>query len=155
MSSGARKDRFGRRHLSSLLPRSAEQNTTSGEERAYSFSAFNTASWFATRDYTITGWIFYGYVYTIGRPSIELPEFAEEVRDLHNYPGGYMYHDEGEIVAKILIPPSRLQRCERYNGPELRRSLESGKLPKLAAADVIHNPKYVNPLHYTNVRGIL
>jgi hypothetical protein len=133
----------------------AEQSTTSGEERAYRFSAFDIACWFATCDYSTTGWIFFGYVYTIGRPSIELPEFAEEVRDLHTYPGGYVYHDEGEIVAKFLIPPSRLQRCERYHGPELRHSLESGTLPKITPNDVIHNPKYVDPMHYTNVRGLL
>lgn len=133
----------------------AEQSTTRGEERAYRFSAFDTACWFATCDYTTTGWVFYGYVYTIGRPSIELPEFAEEVRDLHTYPGGYIYHDEGEIVAKLLIPASHLQRCERYRGPELRQSLSSGAMPHLAADDVIHNPKYVDPMHYINVRGPL
>jgi hypothetical protein len=133
----------------------AEQSTAGGEERAYRFSAFDIACSFATCDYTATGWVFFGYVYTIGRPSIELAEFAEEVRDLHTYPGGYMYHDEGEIVAKFLIPPSHLQRCERYHGPELLQSLKSGTLPELAPDDVIHNPRYVDPMYYINVRGLL
>jgi hypothetical protein len=133
----------------------AEQSTASGEERAYVFSAFDTACLFATEDYTTTGWVFFGYVYTIGRASVELLEFAEEVRDLHTYPGGYAYHHEGEIVAKIVIPPSHLQRCECYRGPELRQALESGALPTPRPDDVIINLKYVDPADYTNIRSFL
>lgn len=133
----------------------SEQSSSRGEERAYRFSAFDTACWFATDGYTTTGWVFFGYVYTIGRPSVELIEFAEEVRDLHTYPGGYVYHNEGEIVAKLVIPPSRLQRCERYRGPELLQSLTEGELPALDGNDVIFNKNYADPMRYVNVRSIL
>jgi hypothetical protein len=133
----------------------SEQSTAAGEERAYSFSAFDTASWFATGDYTDTGWIFFGYVFTLGKPSIEHREFAEEVRDLHIYSAGYKFHGEGELVAKLVIPPTRLERCERYRGPALRRALESGRRPKLGPRDVIRNKKYADPMHYINIRGIL
>src|SRR5262245_34424261 len=53
----------------------SEQSSIAEEERAYVFSAFDIAAWFATVDYTQSGWIFYGYVFTIGRPSVEHAEF--------------------------------------------------------------------------------
>lgn len=139
----------------SITSGTAEQSMAALEERAYIFSAFDTASWFATNDYTGTGWIFFGYVFTIGRPSVEYAEFAEEVRDLHSYPKGYAFHHEGEIVAKITIPPIRLERCERYRGPVLRQALESGALPEVRERDIIRNENYVDPMRYINVRGIL
>jgi hypothetical protein len=133
----------------------AEQSTGSGEERAYLFTAFDTACWFATDNYVTTGWIFYGYVFTIGRPSVEHTEFADEVRDLHTYSEGYKFHHEGEIIAKLLIPPARLQRCERYRGPELRQALDAGTLPTPRDEDVIWNPNYADPMRYVNIRDVL
>lgn len=133
----------------------AEQSGIALEERAYLFSAFDTASRFATNDYSDTGWIFYGYVFTVGRSSVEHVEFAEEVRDLHSYPTGYAFHHEGEIVAKITIPPIRLEKCERYRGPMLRQALESGGPPVVRNRDVIRNDSYVDPMRYVNVRGVL
>jgi hypothetical protein len=134
----------------------SEQSTRLREQRAYSFSAFDTASWFATEDYTTTGWVFFGYVFTIGRPSVEHAEFAEEVRDLHSYPAGYLFHDEGEIVAKMCIPPIRLERCERYKGPELRQALESKTMPILSEEDIIRNNRnYADPMRYINLRNVL
>jgi hypothetical protein len=131
----------------------AEQSSVRQEQRAYVFSAFDTASWFATEDYTTAGWIFFGYVFTIGRPSVEHAEFAEEIRDLHTYPGGYVYHHEGELVAKIVIPPVRLERCELYTGPALSRALQGAANVK--PDDVIRNKRYADPMRYVNVRGLL
>ncbi len=134
----------------------SEQGSMAGEERAYVFSAFDLAAWFATVEYTQSGWIFYGYVFTIGRPSVEHAEFAEEVRDLHSYPSGYRFHHEGELVAKLVIPPSRLERCEFYRGPELRRALEAGERPILTDEDITWNrSNYVDPMRYVNIRDVL
>jgi hypothetical protein len=134
----------------------SEQSSISEEERAYIFSAFDIAAWFATVDFTQSGWIFYGYVFTIGRPSVEHAEFAEEVRDLHSYPSGYSFHHEGELVAKLVIPPSRLERCEFYRGPELRRSLEAGERLPLRDEDIVWNrSNYVDPMSYINIRDVL
>lgn len=41
-----------------------------------------------------------GYVLTLGKQSIPMREFAEEVRELHIYTSFLRYHPEGEIVAK-------------------------------------------------------
>jgi hypothetical protein len=134
----------------------SEQSSIADEERAYVFSAFDCAAWFATLDYSQSGWIFYGYVFTIGRPSVKHAEFAEEVRDLHSYPSGYRFHREGELVAKLVVPPSRLERCEFYRGPELRRALEAGKRPALKGKDIVWNRNnYADPMNYVNIRDAL
>jgi hypothetical protein len=134
----------------------SEQSSIAEEEKAYVFSAFDMAGWFATVDYTQPGWVFYGYVFTIGKPSVEYVEFAEEVRDLHSYPSGYSFHHEGELVAKLVIPPSRLERCEFYRGPELRRALEAGERPTLKDEDIVWNrSNYVDPMNYINIRDVL
>lgn len=140
----------------SITSGTSEQSTTSREERAYVFSAFDIASWFATDSYTQSGWIFYGYVFTMGKASIPYTEFAEEVRDLHSYPDGYSFHGEGELVAKLVIPPPRLERCEFYRGPELRHALVEGRRPTLKDSDIIwNNINYVDPMNYVNIRGVL
>jgi hypothetical protein len=71
-----------------------------------------TALNFATNWLTRPGYVFYGYVFTLGQKSLELAEFAEEVRELHIYTHFLPYHDEGEIVAKIHIPAVRLEKVE-------------------------------------------
>jgi len=42
-------------------------------------------------------------VFTLGRQSIDLCEFAEEVRELNIYKNFLPFHAEGEIAAKIEI----------------------------------------------------
>lgn len=133
----------------------SEQSGRAGEVRAYTFSAFDIAACFATEDFTRSGWIFYGYVFTIGRPSVEYAEFAEEVRDLDTYPTGYSFHHEGELVAKLVIPPARLERCEFYRGPELLRALHKGRRSTAKDKDTIRNASYVDPMNYINIRDVL
>jgi hypothetical protein len=88
--------------------------------------AFFTAAWFATDGFRSDGYVFHGYVYTLGKPSVRLAEFAEEVRDLHAYTSYLPYRLEGELVAKISIPATRLEKAEKYTGRTLRRQLQSG-----------------------------
>jgi hypothetical protein len=66
-----------------------------------------------------------------------------------------LYHDEGEVVAKVSIPSTRLKKCEYYRGPELRQALEAGRLPVRQPGDSITNPHYVDPMRYVNIRGML
>jgi hypothetical protein len=77
--------------------------------------AFLVALDFATDGFQRPGFIFYGYNLTIGRKATPFVEYAEEVRELNIYTPYLRYHDEGEIVAKINIPPNRLQRVEEWD----------------------------------------
>ncbi len=97
------------------------------QQRNWILPAFMTALRFATRNFTCSGYIYYGYVYTLGKKSVELQEFSEEVRELNVFHAFMPYHDEGEIVAKIFIPAVNLEKCEKYDGSKARVDLGRGR----------------------------
>lgn len=112
-----------------------------------------TALQFATRDFTQVGYVFYAYVYTLGKKGIELRAFSEEVRDLLMYTGWLPYHPEGEVVAKIEIPSVNLEKYEKYDGRTAWADLASGRLPR--PIDTQLNPSYEPPERFANVRGLI
>ncbi len=116
-------------------------------------SPFLTALQFATDWFRRRGYVFYGYVLTLGKQSIPMREFAEEVRELHIYTSFLRYHPEGEIVAKISIPSVRLERVECYDPARARRQLRSGKQPT-PEWDAI-NPNFQPPELFNNIRDVL
>ena len=115
--------------------------------------AFMTALRFATDNFTTFGVIFYGYLFVLGKQSIPLRGFAEEVRELHVYSGYLPYHDEGEIVAKIHIPSVNLQRFEEYDGPAALRKLQRGRRPSYTSRVV--NPEFAPPEGFSNIREVI
>jgi hypothetical protein len=128
-----------------------ERNIAAREN--FTLSAFRTALEFATRQYTTTGWIFHGYLYVIGKQSIPLEPFAEEVRDVHVYTGWLQYQHEGEITAKLRIPAVNLEKCEEWDGRDVLAQLGKGDDP--VAKTTIVNPDFSAPELYTNLRGLI
>lgn len=121
-------------------------------ERNPHFPPTYTALRFATRNFTQDGYVFHAYVFLLGRKSIELEEFAEEVRDVNLYTGYYRWHPEGEIVAKIHIPARRIEKAERYGCTGLAERLDQGEVP--APEQIfVGNDVYRDPWQYANVRG--
>lgn len=114
---------------------------------------FLTALRFATDDFTAIGYVFYGHLYTLGKQSIPLEAFAEEVRELHVYTAYLPYQLEGEITAKVHIPAHCISRCEKYDGVQAYAALASGCDPTAIAA--FTNVAYAEPLSYANVRGFI
>ncbi len=117
------------------------------------FDPFITALRFATADFTATGHIFYAYVFTLGRQSIDLSEFAEEVRELNIYMNFLPFHPEGEIAAKIEIRAPQIEKWEEYDGPTALSELLDGNLPSALFTRV--NPRYSGPEQYCNIRGLV
>jgi hypothetical protein len=117
------------------------------------FDPFITALRFATRDFTVVGHIFHGYVFTLGCQSIELRGFAEEVRELHIYKNYLPFHSEGEITAKIEIPGPQIERLEEYDGPAALQDLIGGYIPAPLFTAV--NGLYASPEQYCNIRGLV
>jgi hypothetical protein len=117
------------------------------------FDPFVTALRFATRDFATTGHIFYAYVFTLGRQSIELVEFAEEVRELNIYQNFLPFHPEGEITAKVEIRGPQIERWEEYDGPATFQAFMNGDLPEPTATQV--NSIYAPPEQYCNIRGLV
>jgi len=120
-------------------------------ETIYIYDAFWEAAIFATRSFRCDGWIFYGYVYVLGKPAVELQEFAEEVRNVHLYPQFLRWRHQGEITAKIEIPSVRLRCAELYHGPKLAEQLSRGEQPE--PVEVLPNQAYCPPDRYTNILG--
>jgi hypothetical protein len=116
------------------------------------FPPMYTALRFATQDFRQDGYVFYAYLFLLGRKSIELEEFGEEIRDLNLYSGYYPWHPEGEIVAKVHIPARRIEKAEKYDHVELEERLDRGEVP--APRQVFTGAGvYREPWEYANVRG--
>jgi len=116
------------------------------------FSAFITALGFATNHFTTSGAIFYGYVNVLGKKSIKMEEFAEETRELNIWHDFQPYHREGEIVAKIAIPPAHLEKAEIFDGPTALRALLAHQIPLGLR---VSNPRYVPPTEICNIRDVI
>jgi hypothetical protein len=110
--------------------------------RNVSFPPLLTAVRFATADYTRAGYVFYSYVYTLGKRALPLVDFAEEVRDVHVYAEFLPFHAEGEVVVKKHIPSVRIERVQKYDA--------DGALLWTEA-----NAAYEPPERYANVRELL
>jgi hypothetical protein len=117
------------------------------------FDPFITALRFATRDFVTTGHIFYAYVFTLGRQSIDLSEFAEEVRELNIYKYFLPFHPEGEITAKIQIRGPQIEKWEEYHGPSVLQAFQGANVPQPVFTRV--NPLYTSPEKYCNIRGLV
>jgi hypothetical protein len=117
------------------------------------FDPFITALRFATRDFATTGHIFYAYVFTLGRQSIDICEFAEEVRELNIYKNFLPFHPEGEITAKIAIRSPQIEKWEEYDGPAALQALQGADVPQPKFVQL--NPIYAPPERYCNIRGLV
>jgi hypothetical protein len=122
------------------------------ETRNVYFPPLYTALRFATRDFSQDGYVLYAYLFLLGRKSIELAEFAEEVRDVNTYTNYYAWHPEGEIVAKVHIPATRIEKAERYSYAGLKDQLDRSEVP--VPELTLESPGiYRDPWKYANVRG--
>lgn len=133
-------------------------STTAGTYQATSDKAYKhipaefTALKFATRNFRVDGAIFRAWLPVLGRPSLPLEPFAEEVRDVNQYSKAYGFHSQGEVVAKIVIPPSQIHSYVFVNGRAAGAALASGSV---VVTDFAANPMYVEPSDFVNVRDEL
>jgi hypothetical protein len=116
-------------------------------------SAFITALEFATENFAVSGHVFYGYVFTLGKVALPLRAFAEEVRELNVYTMFLPFQPEGEIAAKIHIPAVNIERVECYNGPAAHAALARGQRP--VSIWTFTNPNYENPQKFNNIREVI
>jgi hypothetical protein len=79
-----------------------------------SYTALETALSFATNSGTCAGYVFLLWVIVSPKAAPELPGFAEEIRELNIFDQYAVFHDEGEIAAKLFIPARQIQSVEKY-----------------------------------------
>lgn len=119
------------------------------------FPPFVTALQFATDNFKSDGYVFFTYVITIGKKSIPLRQFSEEVRELHIYQQYLPFHHEGEIMAKIDIPSVQIEKAEHYHGPTALSQWKQNQQPVPTVGRTIVNHNYARPENHTNIRELL
>jgi hypothetical protein len=117
--------------------------------------AWEIALRFATNDWTTEGYLFHCYVFILGRRAIGVEAFAEEIRELNIYTGFSPYQPEGEITAKVVIPPAQIEKAELWSLADAQAALNNGILPVADPNGVVSNDLFVSPATYNNVRDVL
>lgn len=108
---------------------------------------------FATDGWSRDGYLFYCYVFIIGKKSVGHQLLAEEIRELNIYTGFSPFQPEGEIAAKIVIPPAQIEKVEYWPIIKLQADLERGQAP--SPEKIVKNSLYLPPDNYNNVRDVL
>jgi len=108
---------------------------------------------FATDVWARDGYLFYCHVFIIGKKSVGHQLFAEELRELNIYTGFSPFQPEGEIAAKIVIPPAQIQKAEYWPVDRFLDDIANDRLPE--PAQVFNNPLFLPPEDYANVRDVL
>ena len=103
---------------------------------------------FATNGWTTNGWLFYCYLFTLDKPSVELQQFSEPHRELHIYTTFSTYQPEGEITAKISIPTVQISHAELWEKEDFRKG-------RMQPRKRLNNPLYEKPEKFHNIRGYL
>lgn len=112
-----------------------------------------TALQFATDCGTLYGecFLFYCWVMVSMRPNVPVRHLAEEVRELNTYTKFSWFQLEGEIAAKIEVPPRQIEKFEHYECRD-----RGDGLPEFRRFGTVPNDRlYVNPHNVTNYRPML
>ncbi|MFO1418459.1 MAG: hypothetical protein U1E83_07280 [Methylotetracoccus sp.] len=116
--------------------------------------AWQVALEFATDGWSRDGYLFYCYLFILSRPSVHHPGFSEEKRDLNVYTGFSPFQPEGEITAKIIIPPTQIQRFEFFDIAQVRRDFAAGQIPTPRYTEA-SSDYYQPPEEIANIRTFL
>jgi len=108
------------------------------------FDPLRTAIDFATDGFVRDGFVFFGYVVILDRPSLPHAAFSEEIRSLTNFPWFLPFHHEGEVTAKIHIPSIQLEKWEWY----------APAYDGFRLAETLSNPRFRSPHEIANVREL-
>jgi hypothetical protein len=108
---------------------------------------------FATEGWSRDGYLFYCYVFIIGKKSVGHQAFAEEIRELNIYRGFSPFQPEGEIAAKIVIPPTQIEKAEYWPISKLLDDIKNNQVP--LPERTFSNPLFLLPEDYNNVRDLI
>ncbi len=116
--------------------------------------AYLIALEFATDCWRRDGYLFYCYLFVLGKPTVQFCQFAEELRELNVYTRFSPNQPQGEITAKIIIPPTQIEKFAYYNIKSINNSFINNTL--LIPDFEIFNPNiYKPPEALSNFRDIL
>jgi hypothetical protein len=70
-------------------------------------------------------------------------------------PAHPIYQVEGEILAKLIIPASQIERADFFYVQDVKDALANGQLPSPDSSLSLSNNLYFPPSRYSNVRDVL
>lgn len=113
--------------------------------------AWSTAIAFATRlgSQRVPGFVFECWVPVGPKPVPELPGFGEEVRDLNASRQFCIWHREGEIAVKLVVPPRQIRRVVKFDAQGRRIIRPDGRKWEEV------NPAFVPPDRLANLRPLV
>lgn len=114
--------------------------------------AKHTAFKFATNKAQHSGIVFFCYVFVIGKKSVGQQAFAEELRELNIYAGFSPWQLEGEVTAKIIIPPAQIEQAEIWLYDDFDDAIQNRRV--LRPSKVMRNQLYLKPEDYHNIREL-
>jgi hypothetical protein len=115
--------------------------------------AWKSALYFATDRWTTDGWLLYCHLFLIGKRSVSMEAFSEELRELNIYTNFSPFYLEGEITAKLVIPTAQIERADFWDLSAAKAAIAAGSLP--APSKTLPNSYYVKPEKYNNLRELL
>ena len=77
--------------------------------------AWAVALEFGTKQWSQDAYLFHCYVFVLGQTTVSHVQFSEELRELNVYTGFSPFQPEGEITAKIQIPPTQIEKFSFYS----------------------------------------
>lgn len=112
---------------------------------------------FGTNSGKRNAYLFYCYVFIIGKKAVGHYSFAEEVRELNIYNGYSPFQPEGEITAKIVIPPAQIEKAEFWTVDQIKEDRRNNRVPQPfeVLPPLPPNPSFIPPDDYNNVRKVL
>ncbi len=109
---------------------------------------------FATDGWSHDGYLFHCYLFVLGKQSIAHRPFSEEVRELNIYTGFSPFQPEGEVTAKINIPPTQIEKYCYYEINSTLTSFRSRQIPR-PTSEVFNTRKYISPEEISNIRDVI
>lgn len=110
--------------------------------------AWQTATDFATRGGQSRGYVFRLWCIVAPKSAASIPGVADEVRDLNIYTQFGIYHTEGEVAAKIMVPARQIE-CVFKIDQNLQPIGFNGLSP---SSTMLLNKDFVKPETITNLR---
>lgn len=111
--------------------------------------AWQTAAEFATHSGTCSGYIFRCWCIVSPKSVPEIAGVAEEVRNLNVFRQFWIYQDEGEIAAKLLVPARQIECVHKIDASLRPLSFSGSKKTR------INNTGFVAPDRLSNLLEVI
>jgi hypothetical protein len=101
------------------------------------------------------GYLFHLWVLVTPKPGPELPGFGEEIRDLNQFAQYWLYHAEGEIAGKLIVPHRQIRSVEKVDKDGTSLPIDWTKLGLNKSGNEGENKDFVQPERIHNLRDLV